>query len=211
MNPSPGRVHSQPASADPLSEAGDCKNCARLRRALAREQRQRRSRSGVRTLAAAPNRATAKRSRSGRLLSPHAAIRAARAHCSNSSAATEGLPPHVRITRMREAAGTYEARLKNYAAALRCFRVLAELEPENEDVLRAQKRLLERGAAMGRAGARAREPKSRAAQNAEPKLPLLRKLAASASRQARRPRRRSRRARTHADAAARTIARRARR
>jgi tetratricopeptide (TPR) repeat protein len=92
------------------------------------------------------------------------------------SATTDGLPLHVRVTRMREAAGTYEARLKDYPAALRCFRVLAELEPQSEDVLRAQKRLLERAQQWDEL-ARVLEIELSRTSDAEPKLPLLRKLA----------------------------------
>jgi tetratricopeptide (TPR) repeat protein len=102
---------------------------------------------------------------------------ARRAALLEETAIAAGLPAHVRITRLREAAGTYEARLKDYPAALRCFRLLADLEPGNEDVLRAQKRLLER-AQLWDELALVLEAEVSRAPDADPKLPLLRKLAA---------------------------------
>jgi tetratricopeptide (TPR) repeat protein len=60
------------------------------------------------------------------------------------SASVPGLPERVRVARLREAAGTYEARLKDYDAALRCLQVLVELDAQSEDLRRDQRRLLER-------------------------------------------------------------------
>lgn len=60
------------------------------------------------------------------------------------TASISGLPPGVRVARLREAAGTYEARLKDYDGALRCLQTLAQLEPQNAEIARDRRRLLER-------------------------------------------------------------------
>ncbi len=92
------------------------------------------------------------------------------------SAAAEGLPSRVRITRLREAAGTYEARLKDYDAAIRTLHLLSQIDPEADDAQRALKRLLERAERWDELAVVLESELARA-KDAEPKLPLLRRLA----------------------------------
>jgi tetratricopeptide (TPR) repeat protein len=99
-----------------------------------------------------------------------------RAQLLEQSAAAEGLPARVRITRLREAASTYEARLKNYDAAIRSLRLLALVDPDSDEVERALKRLFERAERWPEL-AQLLEAEIARTQDAAPKLPLLRRLA----------------------------------
>jgi tetratricopeptide (TPR) repeat protein len=99
-----------------------------------------------------------------------------RAQLLEQSAGSEQLPLRLRIARLREAASTYEARLKEYAAAIRCFELLARLDTETDDAQRALKRLLERTGRWDELASLYEGEISRAPQ-ADGKLPLLRKLA----------------------------------
>lgn len=101
---------------------------------------------------------------------------AARAQLLEHSAGHAQLPLRVRITRLREAASTYEARIKDYAAAIRCFSLLSELDTETDDAQRALKRLLERTERWDDL-AQLIEAEIAHAPQADAKLPLLRRLA----------------------------------
>jgi tetratricopeptide (TPR) repeat protein len=99
-----------------------------------------------------------------------------RAQLLERSAAAEGLPTRVRVTRLREAAGTYETRLKDYDAAIRTLHVLSRIAPEEEDAHRALKRLLERAGRWDEL-AQVLEAELERTADGEHRIPQLRKLA----------------------------------
>lgn len=92
------------------------------------------------------------------------------------TASMSGLPPAVRAARLREAAGTYEARLKDFEGALRCLQLLSELEPGNADVARDRRRLLERAGRWDELVVLL-EQELEACEDVDAKLTLLRRLA----------------------------------
>ncbi|HEX2677905.1 MAG TPA: tetratricopeptide repeat protein, partial [Polyangiales bacterium] len=69
---------------------------------------------------------------------------AARAELLMRSAQSEGLPIPTRKQRLREAANLFETRVSDVDAALTAHRELVALEPDNDELMRALRRLLER-------------------------------------------------------------------
>ena len=93
-----------------------------------------------------------------------------------ASAASEDLPKRTRLTRLREAASVYEARVRDAQGAVRAWRGVMELEPDSPDAIRAIKRLLER-AGLWDELADVLELELSQAADGEAQMPLLRRIA----------------------------------
>ncbi|MDH5675174.1 MAG: hypothetical protein OEZ06_23815 [Myxococcales bacterium] len=92
------------------------------------------------------------------------------------SADNSELPLRTRLTRLREAASVFEARLKDVDGAVAAWTTFQQLEPDGNDAPRAIKRLLERAGRWDELTV-VLEDEAERATSAEAKLPMLRRLA----------------------------------